>query len=53
MSSWALFTDELARWVDLGLIAQFWWRDDDAVADSQELARLIHADDGLRFGGRG
>ena len=39
MSTWAALTDELARWPDGQ--ATFWWRDDDAVAASPALARLL------------
>ena len=39
MSAWAALSDELARWPDGQ--ATLWWRDDDAVAASPALARLL------------
>lgn len=41
MTSWSILADELARWGDTGLIADLWWRDDDAVADTPALRRLL------------
>lgn len=32
---------ELDRWCDLGLVARFWWRDDDAIGDTPALRRMI------------
>lgn len=40
-AAWRALSDELSAWRDCGRSAQFWWRDDDAVADSGELARLL------------
>ncbi len=39
MSTWAALSDELARWPEGR--ATLWWRDDDAVAASPALARLL------------
>ena len=39
--SWSALDAELARWRDAGRVADFWWRDDDAVAPSVPLARLL------------
>lgn len=33
--------NELDEWAGAGLTARFWWRDDDAVADTPQLRRLI------------
>jgi hypothetical protein len=41
MTSWADLDDELARWVDAGRVAALWWRDDDAVAATPALDRLL------------
>jgi len=41
MSSWAALEAELGAWERTGRAAQFWWRDDDACADTPELARLL------------
>jgi hypothetical protein len=38
---WRRLTDELDRWSDAGQTATLWWRDDDAVAPSPELDRLL------------
>jgi hypothetical protein len=39
--TFAPLDDELARWADLGREATLWWRDDDAVAMTPALARLL------------
>lgn len=40
-AEWADLVDELDRWEDAGLVAQLWWRDDDAVAPTPALDRLL------------
>jgi hypothetical protein len=40
--TWSLLSDELDRWADAGAIATFWWRDDDAVSDTQQLDALLN-----------
>ncbi len=40
-SIWAPLEAELAAWADTGRTARFWWRDDDAVAPSAALDRLL------------
>ncbi len=41
MSSWRELQAELDLWQEAGRIASFWWRDDDAIAPTPELERLI------------
>lgn len=41
MPTWDDLDAELARWTDEGRSATFWWRDDDAVAPSSKLDRLL------------
>lgn len=41
MTGWPDLTRELDAWSDGGRTAQFWWRDDDAVAVTPALERLI------------
>ena len=41
MSSWPDLAAELARWRAAGRVPRFWWRDDDAVAPSAALDRLL------------
>jgi len=41
MASWQDLDDELNAWDDVGLCAQFWWRDDDAVQVTPALERLL------------
>lgn len=38
--SWDALRDELALWRREGLVLPFWWRDDDAVAETEALVRL-------------
>lgn len=45
MSTWAALSEELARWPEGG--ATLWWRDDDAVAASPALARLLSVARGI------
>jgi len=40
-SGWASLAEELARWQNTGQRVDLWWRDDDAVADTPALRRLI------------
>jgi hypothetical protein len=40
-SIWALLEAELDVWAATGRIARFWWRDDDAIAPSGPLDRLL------------
>jgi hypothetical protein len=40
-ADWVDLAAELDRWEDAGLVAQLWWRDDDAVAPSHALDRLL------------
>jgi len=41
MTGWTELSRELDRWRDAGRAATFWWRDDDAVAASDALERLL------------
>jgi peptidoglycan/xylan/chitin deacetylase (PgdA/CDA1 family) len=47
MSLFRPLTDELDRWADEGAVATLWWRDDDAVAPTPALDRLIASADGV------
>jgi len=38
---WSNLVDELDRWGNAGQLATLWWRDDDAVAASARLDRLV------------
>ena len=38
---WDGLAEELSAWQERGQVATFWWRDDDAVAASPALARLV------------
>jgi hypothetical protein len=40
-SFWDGLAEELAAWQADGAVASFWWRDDDAVAGTSALARLV------------
>jgi hypothetical protein len=40
-AGWPDLVDELDRWGKARQVATFWWRDDDAVAPSAELDRLV------------
>jgi len=42
---WSFLTDELDQWAKEGVIAEFWWRDDDAVSDTPALKQLIETAD--------
>jgi hypothetical protein len=39
-NAWPMLQQELDIWADSGLSASFWWRDDDAVAETPQLNRL-------------
>jgi len=41
MNVWDKFMDELALWQGAGKTATLWWRDDDAVAVTPELLKLL------------
>ncbi len=41
MTSWRHLSEELDAWATAGHSATLWWRDDDAVEPSPELARLL------------
>ena len=38
---WRILQDDLTRWRDEGLVAPFWLRDDDAIAPTTSLDRLL------------
>jgi hypothetical protein len=40
-AGWPDLEDELGNWEEAGQLATLWWRDDDAVAPSIELDRLV------------
>jgi hypothetical protein len=40
-AGWPDVVDELDRWRDAERVATLWWRDDDAVAPSARLDRLV------------
>ena len=40
-AAWGRLADELARWVDRGAPATFWWRDDDAGEPHPALTQLL------------
>lgn len=41
VADWRILTAELDQWTAAGLVASFWWRDDDAVAVTPALERLL------------
>lgn len=41
MGEWQALIDELDAWTAAGLTATFWWRDDDGVAPTKQLDRLL------------
>ncbi|NMM45171.1 hypothetical protein HH303_11820 [Rhodospirillaceae bacterium KN72] len=47
MSDWSDLNAELDLWADAGRVARLWWRDDDAVAASPALDRLLSCRDGV------
>jgi hypothetical protein len=44
---WPDLVEELEHWGDAGRVATLWWRDDDAVAASAELDRLLAVANGI------
>lgn len=40
-AEWTDLVDELDRWEEAGLVAQLWWRDDDAAVPTPQLDRLL------------
>jgi hypothetical protein len=47
LGNWAELTRELDRWADGGRAATLWWRDDDAVAATPQLADLLRLAAGI------
>ncbi len=47
MAGWVDLTGELDRWAAAGGVADFWWRDDDVVAPTPALDRLLRCADGV------
>jgi hypothetical protein len=45
-AEWPDLVAELDRWEEAGRVARLWWRDDDAVAPTSELDRLLDVSDG-------
>ena len=41
MTGWDALARELDAWGEAGAVATLWWRDDDAVADTPTLRRLL------------
>jgi hypothetical protein len=39
--TWSSLRDELDRWAEAGVVASFWWRDDDAISDTRQLDALL------------
>lgn len=39
--SWAALEEEMSRWRDAGRAVEFWWRDDDAIAPTPPVQRLL------------
>jgi hypothetical protein len=46
-AEWCDLVDELDRWEEAGRVAQLWWRDDDAVAPTPALDRLLDVAAGI------
>jgi hypothetical protein len=44
---WADLIDELDRWAVAGRVATLWWRDDDAIAPTPQLGRLLRVAAGV------
>ncbi|MEO5826132.1 MAG: glycosyltransferase [Gemmatimonadales bacterium] len=40
-NGWPRLRQELGRWSESGLVARFWWRDDDALTVTPQLDRLL------------
>jgi hypothetical protein len=49
-ATWTSLARELERWSEAGRTPTFWWRDDDAVAPSAELDRLLAVTGGVPLG---
>jgi len=49
-SPWSALAVELDAWAAAGRIATFWWRDDDAVAPTAALDRLLRLADDIPLG---
>jgi len=47
MTAWRDFEVELATWAEAGRTPTLWWRDDDAVASTPALDRLLAATEGV------
>ena len=47
MIAWRDFEAELAAWAEAGLTPTLWWRDDDAVAQTSALDRLLAITDAI------
>jgi hypothetical protein len=39
--TWSSLSDELDRWAEAGVVASFWWRDDDAISETRQLDALL------------
>jgi len=48
-AGWPDLIDELGRWGEAGRVAPLWWRDDDAVAATPQLAALLRLAAGVPF----
>jgi hypothetical protein len=46
-AEWPDLVAELDRWEDAGSVARLWWRDDDAVASTPQLDRLLDLGGGI------
>jgi hypothetical protein len=49
-AGWLDLVEELDRWEEAGRVAQLWWRDDDAIAPTPELDRLLTVADCVPLG---
>jgi hypothetical protein len=47
LAEWAELVNELDRWAETGRVAILWWRDDDAVAATPQLAVLLRLAAGI------
>jgi hypothetical protein len=50
LGDWTELARELDRWADAGRVATLWWRDDDAVAATPQLADLLRLAAGIPLG---
>jgi hypothetical protein len=48
--AWGDLIDELDQWSAAGRVAEFWWRDDDAVRPTPQLDQLLDLADGIPIG---